>query len=218
MLETEFDGPRLQAPNRDELRPDLLRIADWIAPQSKLLDLGCGGGSLLHHVTEHRQVQGWGIELSEPKLVTCVQRGISVIQGDLNEPDLLGGFTDNQFDVAVMSLALQALKRPNEMLLELLRVGREGIVTFPNFGHWRCRLQIARGQMPVTGSLPERWFETENIHLCTVKDFEELCVDNGIKIIERAVMDRHHLSSWRARTMPNMFGEIAQYRLKLAAN
>ena len=215
MLEQQHTGPRLHAPGRDELRADLLRIADWIAPQSKVLDLGCGGGSLLHHVTSHREVQGWGIELSEAKLVTCVQRGVNVIQGDLNEADLLSSFTDGQFDVAVMSLALQALKRPDETLLELLRVGREGIVTFPNFGHWRCRLQIARGKMPVTGSLPTRWYETDNIHLCTVRDFEQLCAEKGIQIIERAVMDRHHLSSWRAQAMPNLFGEIAQYRLRL---
>lgn len=204
------------APGRDDLRPDLLRIADWIEPGSKVLDLGCGGGSLLHHVTEHRQVQGWGVELSEAKLLRCVQRGISVIQGDLNESDVLDAFTNNQFDVAVMSLAIQALKRPASMLQELLRISHEGIVTFPNFGHWRCRWQIARGQMPVTNSLPDRWFNTDNIHLCTVKDFEQLCAENGIAIIERAFMDRHHRTSWRSQAMPNLFGETAQYRLKLA--
>ena len=205
---------RTKAPTAEQLRPDLLRIANWIPAGSRVLDLGCGDGSLLHYLCENAQTRGWGIELSDPKLVNCLNRGVNAIQADLDDPQVLAQFDDNQFDVVVMSLALQAVNRPQEMLAELLRIGKQGIVTFPNFGHWRCRWQIANGQMPVTSSLPDRWYNTDNIHLCTVRDFERLCGEENILIEERATMDRHHKSSWHARTWPNLFGEIAQYRLQ----
>ena len=193
------------------LRPELGIIADWIEPGSRVLDLGCGDGSLLMHLRDTRQVSGYGLEIDENNIVSCVSRQVNVIQTDLDEG--LTGFEADSFDYVVMTQALQAMHYPDRMIEEMLRVGREAIITFPNFGHWRCRLNIARGRMPVTGSLPNNWYNTPNIHLCTLHDFEDLCKEKNINVLERTVVDHAHKSTLAMHLLPNLMGEIALYRL-----
>jgi len=195
----------------DNLRPELRIIADWIEPGSRVLDLGCGDGSLLMHLRDTRQVHGYGLEIDEDNIVSCVNRQLNVIQADLNEG--LTEFEANSFDYVIMTQALQAMHYPDNMIEDMLRVGQEAIITFPNFGHWRCRLNIARGQMPVTSSLPNSWYNTPNIHLCTLDDFAELCVEKNINVLERTVVDHSHKSTLAMRLLPNLMGEIALYRL-----
>lgn len=193
------------------LRPELKIIADWIKPGSRVLDLGCGDGSLLMHLRDTRQVSGYGLEIDEKNIVSCIKRQVNVIQADLDKG--LTGFEPNSFDYVVMTQALQAMLYPDKMVEEMLRVGREAIITFPNFGHWRCRLNIARGKMPVTGTLPNTWYNTPNIHLCTIHDFEDLCRQKNITVLERTVVDHAHKSTFTMHLLPNLMGEIALYRL-----
>lgn len=194
------------------MRPDLEIISDWIVPGSRMLDLGCGDGMLLAHLAAHRGVTGYGLEIDPANVERCVASGVNVLQYDLNRG--LGDFHDASFDVVVMTQTLQAVDHPNLLLEEMLRVGREGIVTFPNFGHYRCRLSLALGRMPMSRALPNTWYDTPNIHLCTVADFEELCAKLGIAILQRAVVDHAHRSSLGLRLMPGLLGEICLYRIK----
>lgn len=196
------------------LRPDLDIISEWITPNSRVLDLGCGDGTLLDCLQQNQNVDGYGLEIDPDNIVTCVQKGVNVIQSDLDE-GLSDYFTDDSFDYVVMTQTLQAMNYPNRLLKEMLRVGKEGIVTFPNFGHWRSRLQIAvGGHMPVSPSLPNKWFDTPNIHLCTLNDFETLCARLDIEILERQVVDVAHRNSFVMNLWPNLLGEIAIYRIK----
>ena len=195
-----------------ELRTDLQIISEWIRPGSRVLDLGCGDGTLLRHLRDARQVSGYGLELDSTNIAQCVNAGINVIQTDLDE-GLSGYFDDNSFDYVVMTQTLQAVHFPAWLLTEILRVGREGIVTFPNFAHWQCRLQLAlRGRMPVSRTLPHQWYDTPNIHLCTLTDFEALCRHKEIRVLQRTVVDHAHRSSLGMRLLPNLLGEVAIYR------
>jgi len=196
-------------------RPDYATIAEWIRPGSRVLDLGCGDGTLLGHLRRAKQVAGYGLEIDEEKITACIRAGINVIHTDLNQG--LSEFDDDSFDFVVLSLTLQAMHRPDLLLAEMMRVGTEGIVTFPNFGHWSARLQLGAGRMPVTKSLPHQWYDTPNIHLCTLRDFEELCRRLGIRILERRAVDRAHKSSAGLRLFPNLLGEIALYRFSRKA-
>ncbi len=199
--------------NSRQLRPDLQTICEWIQPKTRILDLGCGDGTLLAMLKTERDVNGYGLEIEVGKIVKCIQSGVNAIHADLNAG--LSGFDDKAFDYVVMTQALQAVERPDRLLNDMLRVGREGIVTFPNFGHWRSRLQLFfGGHMPVTPSLPSKWFNTQNIHLCTLQDFEQLCVDNKISILQRTVVDRDHKSSLGMKLFPNLLGEVAIYRIQ----
>lgn len=193
------------------LRADLGQISDWINPNSRVLDMGCGDGSLLRHLMDNRSVTGYGLEIDVERVTACIKRGVNVIHTDLNAG--LADFDADSFDYVVMTQALQMVRYPDKVLDEMLRIGKEGIVTFPNFGYWKCRLAIARGQMPVTPGLPNSWYNTDNIHLCTVKDFELLCAKKGIKILKRAVLDSQHQTDLSAKAMPNLFGEIALYHI-----
>jgi len=194
------------------LRPDLALICDWIQPGSRILDLGCGDGELLAHLARTRGVTGYGLEIDPEKVARCVDNGVNVIQADLD--DGLKEFESQSFDYVVMTQALQALQRPDLAIEEILRVGKFGIVTFPNFGHWRVRFGIASGRMPMTPALPERWYDTPNIHLCSVDDFETLCEDIGWTILDRRMLDRSHREGWRIRLRPALFGEVALYLLQ----
>ncbi len=193
-----------------ELRPDLAIISEWIKPGSRVLDLGCGDGTLLAHLARERDVDGYGLEIDPDNVEQCIRRGVNVIQSDLDD-GLSDYFDDDSFDYVVMSQALQAMFYPDRLLREMLRVGREGIVTFPNFGHWKARLQLALGgHMPVSSALPNEWYNTPNIHLCTLKDFEILCARLGLHVLQRTVVDHAHRKE--ITTFPNLFGEIALYR------
>lgn len=195
------------------LRADLAIIADWIKAESKVLDLGCGDGTLLAYLRDKRNVLGYGLEISPFNVEDCVDKNVNIIQADLNN-GLKAYFTDNSFDSVIMSQTLQATEKPDELIEEMLRVGREGIVTFPNMAHWRARLQLGLlGIMPVTKNLPNQWFNTPNVHLCTLNDFEVLCKKHDIEILQRTVVDHsHRKGSWLMNLFPNLLGEIAIYR------
>mgnify|MGYP001112186450 CR=1 FL=1 len=196
------------------LRPDLAIISEWIQPGSRVLDLGCGDGTLLDYLKHSRDVDGYGLEIDPNNIVSCIQRGVSVIQSDL-DAGLTDYFDDNSFDYVVMTQTIQAVHYPSRMLSEMLRVGRQGIVTFPNFGHWSSRVQLALGgRMPKSRALPNEWHDTPNIHLCTLKDFEALCHHLDIDILQRNVVDTAHRSNLGMKLLPNLLGEIALYRFR----
>lgn len=195
------------------LRPDLEIISRWIKPGAKVLDLGCGDGVLLQHLTEQRQVKGIGLEINDENIVRCIQRGVAVIQTNLDQ-GLSGYFSAGMFDYVVLTQTLQAIHRPDKLLQEMLAVGNEGIITFPNMAYWLNRLQmLIYGRMPVTRTLPQTWYDTSNIHLCTIKDFEDLCVENGILILKRQTVDSSRRGKAGMGCLPNWFGEIAIYRV-----
>lgn len=196
-----------------ELRSDLAMISNWIEPGTRVLDLGCGDGTLLENLACSRNVRGYGMELDASNISACISRGVNVIQRDLD--DGLADFDDHSFDYVVMSQALQVVHAPDRLLREMLRVGKRGIVTFPNFGHWSTRLQLAlQGRMPRTASLPAQWFDTKNIHLCTLRDFEQLCAEKSYTIIDRAVTDASHRKAAGHRLLPNLRAEVGMYMLR----
>lgn len=182
------------------MRPDLVRIASWIEPGSRVLDLGCGDGALLAHLRDERGVRGAGVEIDDGHVITCVRRGVEVIQQNLE--DGLALFDDKQFDTVVLSQTLQSMHRTEHILREMARVAAAGIVSFPNFGYWPHGWSILRGRMPVTGQMPYQWYNTPNIHLCTLEDFERLAADLGLRIIERATFHEgreiRFLPAWRS--------------------
>ncbi|CUR47561.1 methionine biosynthesis protein MetW [Alloalcanivorax xenomutans] len=193
-------------------RNDLSLISDWIPRNATVLDLGCGDGALLAYLKANKGVRGYGLEIDQDNLAACFENGVNVIEQDLDNG--LDNFQNDRFDYVVMTQALQAVLRPDRILAEMLRVGREAIITFPNFGHWRVRSYLAfKGRMPVSSALPYEWYDTPNIHLCTVNDFETHCRKNDIRIIQREVVNRDHRSSTLPRLLPNLFGEIAIYRV-----
>ena len=198
--------------NASSLRPDLRIISDWIPQQARVLDLGCGNGELLAHLQQSRDVHGYGLEIDKDNIAACFQRGVNVIQQDIDEG--LGNIDDKRFDYVVMTQALQAIHRPDLVLNEMLRVGQEAIITFPNFGYWRVRAYLLfKGRMPVSRTLPYQWYDTPNIHLHTVRDFETHCAKNGLKILQRVVVNQHHQQGVLTRLAPNLFGELALYRV-----
>lgn len=183
-----------------ENRPDLLRIAQWIEPGSRVLDLGCGDGTLLAWLRDHKQVDGAGVEFDDNRVIASVQRGVRVIQQNLEEG--LALFADQQFDSVVLSQTLQSMHHTEHILREMARVARYGIVSFPNFGHWTHGLSILRGRMPVTGQMPYEWYNTPNIHLCTMNDFEDLAHQLGLKVTHVATFNQdkevRFLAGWRS--------------------
>jgi methionine biosynthesis protein MetW len=186
-------------------RADFAAIAGWISVGSSVLDLGCGDGTLLRYLKDTRRTTGYGVEIADEGVLECVKNGVAVVQSDLERG--LSGFEDNSFDYVVLSQTLQAMKNSEIIIREMLRVGREGIVTFPNFGYWKNRLEVLLGHMPVSDNLPYQWFNTPNVRLCTVADFERFCKERDIRIVERKV-----LTNGRSVTvMPNLLGALAVY-------
>lgn len=194
------------------MRPDLEIIQQWIEPNSRVLDLGCGNGSLLHFLNETKNVRSIGLELDSENIEQCINNGVNVIEQDLDKP--LDNFQSNSFDTVLLAQTLQALSNPQELVNEMLRIGKNGIVTFPNFGNWKSRLYLAsRGRMPVSKFMPHQWYDTPNIHFCTVKDFDALCKEMDIRILTRTVVDSQHQGSWAMKSWPNLLGEIAIYHI-----
>lgn len=191
-------------------RPDFAAIAGWVAMGSSVLDLGCGDGSLLCYLRESRRVTGYGIEIEDDGVLDCVKNGVNVIQGDLERG--LSDFESRSFDYVILSLTLQAVRHSERIIAEMLRVGREGIVTFPNFGYWKNRLQVIGGHMPVSDNLPYEWHDTPNVHLCTIADFERFCAGRAVKILERKVLTRGR----PVALLPNLLGSLAVYRFQRA--
>jgi methionine biosynthesis protein MetW len=192
------------------LRPDFAAIAAWIPPGASVLDLGCGDGSLLRHLQDVRKVRGYGVEISDANIVACIRNGVNVIQGDLESG--LSGFESAAFDFVILSQTLQATRHTEALVREMLRVGREAIVSFPNFGYWRNRLHVLRGHMPVSKDLPYQWYDTPNVHLCTLHDFEDFCDTCKMHILERRVMT----GKCEVKVLPNLLGGMAVYRFKRA--
>jgi methionine biosynthesis protein MetW len=194
------------------LRSDLQIISDWIPDGARVLDLGCDNGALLKAL-KTRGITGYGLEIDNSKFADCIADGVNVIQADLNQG--LPQFSDQSFDFVILSQTLQAVDRPDFLLEEIVRVGKQSIIGFPNFGHWQCRIQLALGgHMPLSRSLPNAWFNTPNIHLCTVQDFEQLCHNKGISILNRSIVNHSHKNTLGTRILPNLFGQIALYQIK----
>ncbi len=191
------------------LRPDFAAIAEWIKPGAKILDLGCGDGSLLRYLRDTRTVFGYGVEIDDDNLLKCFANGINVIQNDLEAG--LSSFESNSFDYVILSQTLQAMRHTEGIIEEMLRVGKEGIVSFPNFGYWKNRIQVIAGHMPVSETLPYHWYDTPNIHLCTLGDFEALCQQCNAHILERRVMNNHN---GPVNVFPNLMGALAFYRFE----
>jgi len=192
-------------------RPDFAAIAEWIPQGASVLDLGCGDGSLLQYLKSERAVRGYGVEISDAGIVACIKNGVNVIQNDLDSG--LSDFESNSFDYVILSQTLQATRHTEPLIQEMLRVGRQGIVSFPNFGYWRARLDVLLGNMPVSKDLPYQWYDTPNVHLCTLDDFEKLCREHRVQIQERRVMtgdDEVHV-------LPNLLGSMAVYRFQREA-
>jgi methionine biosynthesis protein MetW len=207
---TVADGEK----RNDAIRVDLKLIADMVASGSRVLDIGCEDGTLLKYLWQHKQVDGRGIEISQAGVNACVKQGLSVIQGDADTD--LKDYPSDAFDFVVLSQTLQATHRPRQVLLHLVRIGKRVIVSFPNFGHWRARWQVLfRGRMPVTDVLPGHWYQTPNIHLCTIKDFMDLC--EGLALtVERAIAldDFGQPMAIKSRWLTNLFGAQAVFLLR----
>lgn len=187
-------------------RPEFDAIAAWIQPGAQVLDLGCGDGSLLHFLKEARGAFGYGIEIDDANVLASARNRVNVLQSDLESG--LAGFESGSFDYVILSQTLQAVRHTERIIGEMLRVGRQAIVTFPNFGYWGHRLQLLMGRMPVSSTLPYEWYDTPNVHLFTLRDFETFCIDQGIRILERVVMDHGRVVS----VLPNLMGSLAVYR------
>jgi len=194
------------------MRADSFVIADMVPFGARVLDLGCGDGSLLAFLQREKQVRGYGLEIDPHEIACCLERGVDVMERDLNRD--LHDFETDSFDMVVLAETLQAVQRPDLMLDEMLRIGRECIVTFPNMGHLRCRLHLlVHGRMPVVRHLPCDWFDTPNIHLCTIDDFERLVTSKGHRIVRREVMDIDYVAGRLARWFPNLFGACGIYQI-----
>ncbi|MDA9355955.1 MAG: methionine biosynthesis protein MetW [Gammaproteobacteria bacterium] len=186
-------------------------ITDWVPFRSKVIDFGCGDGSLLKDLINTKNICGYGVEIDHQMIDKCIEKGISVIEKDIDKG--IQDFELSNFDIAIMASSIQCLKNPNIAMRRMLRLSNKCIVTLPNFGYWKCRLALLAGKMPVTPSLPSSWYETENLHLCTISDFEKLCSDSGFIIDERIFLNSSSKKGLLASIMPNIFASEGVYLL-----
>ncbi len=194
--------------NSSKARHDFELIADWVTPQARVLDLGCGDGALLKHLIQGRNVKGYGVEIEPESMVAAIENGVNVLQMDIEAG--LSAFPDQSFDYVILSLTLQAVKRTETVLKEMARVGREVIVSFPNFGYWRHRMDILAGRMPVSETLPYAWYNTPNVRQFTLADFEVFIDQQGLAVTARDVFT----GEVSVNIMPNLLGAVAVYRLR----
>jgi methionine biosynthesis protein MetW len=188
------------------MRSDHAAIVQWVERGARVLDLGCGDGSLLRSLWQEREAPGYGVEIDDDSVLACVANDVNVLQVDLESG--LSLFADGSFDCVVLSQTLQTVHHTEAILREMLRVGREAIVSFPNFGHWSARVQVALGRMPISETLPYEWYETPNVHICTITDFEDLCRRLHVRIRERLVLHEGK----PVTVLPNLLGSLAVYR------
>jgi methionine biosynthesis protein MetW len=194
------------------MRPDLEIIQNWITPQSRVLDLGCGDGSLLNYLKLKKTVNGIGLEIDPDNIESCIEKGVNVIEQNIDEG--LSNFQSDSFDTVLLTQTLQASSKPDLLVDEMLRIGEYGVITFPNFGNWKSRLSLAsNGRMPVSKFMPHNWYDTPNIHFCTVKDFDALCKEKNVTVLTRTVVDSQHQGNWAMKAWPNFLGEIAIYHI-----
>ena len=187
-------------------------IKNWVVEGSEILDLGCGNGEILNILSKELDATTLGVEINQDNINECIKSGLNVIQQNIDEG--LNNFADKSFDIVIMSQTIQVLKEPKKALLEVTRIGKECIVTIPNFGQLTTRLKLLfGGKMPITGSLPNHWYDTENIHLCTIKDFEVLCRDCEINILNKQFFNTSGQESALAKTSPNLFASTAIYKI-----
>lgn len=190
------------------VRPDLAFIAHWISSKAHVLDVGCGDGAMLSYLQSDKGCTGYGIEIADDKLLESAQRGINVIQQDMEKG--LALFGDNSFDTVLCLSSLQMMQHVEALLRDIARVGAEVIVSFPNFAYWPHRLALARGRMPVSKSLPYQWYDTPNVRCATIYDFEELAEECGLEVLERVAMADGAVVSF----LPNLRGSLAVFRLR----
>ncbi|MDC0931702.1 methionine biosynthesis protein MetW [Methylophilaceae bacterium] len=189
------------------IRYDFSIIENWTHPNSKVLDLGCGDGALLNYLKEKKDIKGFGIEKNEKKWLLSLKNNIDVIQMDLESG--LAAFETKSFDLVILSRTIQSIKNIEEIIHEMMRVGKEVVITFPNFGYWKNRLQIIQGYMPLSDELPYKWFDTPNMHLCTIQDFDNFCKYLKVNVDQRLILtDKKSVNFY-----PNFFGALALYKL-----
>ncbi|NQW34798.1 MAG: methionine biosynthesis protein MetW [Methylophilales bacterium] len=192
---------------KNSSRYDFSIIADWVPTGSRVLDLGCGDGELLNYLKSKKNITGFGIEKGEKNWLEALKNNIDVIQIDIESG--LSEFETDSFDVVILSKTIQSMQNTEMVVKEMLRIGKEVIVTFPNFGFWRNRFQIIMGRMPISDELPYAWFNTPNIHLCTIKDFDSFCEKYRFKITDRMILT----DKQSVKFIPNLFGALALYKL-----
>ena len=187
-------------------------INSWVPENSKVIDFGCGDGSLLKELFENKQVLGYGVEINDIKIEKCIEKGIPVIKLDIDKG--LNDFMSSNFDLSIMARSIQCLKNPDLALNRMLELSKRCVVTLPNLGYWRCRINLASGKMPITPELPSSWYETENIHLCTIKDFENLCLKENIRIKDKVFINRNGDQGSLSKINPNLFAVEGVYLLE----
>ena len=187
-------------------------INSWVPENSKVIDFGCGDGSLLKELFENKKVLGYGVEINDTKIEKCIEKGIPVIKLDIDKG--LNDFMSSNFDLSIMARSIQCLKNPDLALNRMLELSKRCVVTLPNLGYWRCRINLASGKMPITPELPSSWYETENIHLCTIKDFENLCLKENIRIKNKVFINRNGNQGGLSKINPNLFAVEGVYLLE----
>lgn len=194
-------------------RFDFEIIRQWTPSRARILDLGCGDGSLLDTLFKSHNATGYGIETDEKKIQACAERAVPVIEQNIDQG--LDNLDSQSFDLVIITQSIQELSNPRHLLQEIVRVGKQGIVSFPNFGYWKNRWMLTvKGRMPESDTIPHKWYSTPNIHLCTCIDFEVLCQENGIRILSKMVIDHRGRATWATQRWPNLFGELALYQIE----
>jgi methionine biosynthesis protein MetW len=184
-------------------------VLDWIPNHSRVIDFGCGDGTLLKILAEKKSVTSYGVEIDKEKINACIANGVSVIQQDIDAG--IQNYKGMGFDIAIMASSIQCLRRPRNAMQNILQVANECVITLPNFGNWELRLGLLKGKMPSSAQLPAKWYETKNLHLCTIADFEELCTEELFEIKKKVYLNSRGSSSWLANTFPNLFAAEAVY-------